>query len=248
VRFAVFSDVHGNLPALEAVRVDLSRVPHDQVLCLGDLVGYGASPAACIALVLDLADVVLAGNHDVDVTREQAASGTNSQARELQAWTRVALSPAELAILAALPWRHVETGQLMAVHGSYVNPEGLTGYVTSTMLEENLRAALAQGGPPLAVCGHTHVPLCGWLEGDALVEPKASGKVVWPRLARAVLVNPGAVGQPRDGDPRAAWALVDTVERTVEFRRVPYDIERAVRDLATAGLPPALGERLRAGR
>lgn len=249
MRIAVFSDVHGNLPALEAVLEEIERLAPDRILCLGDLVGYGAEPAACIRTVRAAADVVILGNHDRDTLSAQAAPGTHSLARLTQAWTREQLTPEDLFYLESLPHRVLEPCGLVAVHGCYLNDVHVTGYVTSTMLPDNLEAVAArEGWPRVALCGHTHTPLCGWLLGSDCLEPKIRGRLTWPARARAVLVNPGAVGQPRDGDPRAAFALLDLARRSVEIHRVPYDVDRAVAALRHAGLPASLGERLREGR
>jgi diadenosine tetraphosphatase ApaH/serine/threonine PP2A family protein phosphatase len=249
MKIAVFSDVHANLPALEAVLEAIDQLAPDRILCLGDLVGYGAEPAACIRTVRAAADVVLLGNHDRDSLAAQAAQGTNSLARLTQAWTREQLGPEELAYLEALPSKTLEPYGVVAVHGCYLNDVHVTGYVTSTMLPDNLQAVAArEGWPRIALCGHTHLPLCGWLLGNDTLEPKIRGRLVWPAKARAVLINPGAVGQPRDGDPRAAFALLDLERRTVEIHRVRYDIDRAAEAIQKAGLPASLGERLREGR
>jgi predicted phosphodiesterase len=249
VRIALFSDVHGNLAALEAVLGAVAAAAPDRVLCLGDVVGYYPDPAACIARVREAAHATVAGNHDVDTLREEAAPGSSDLARRVQAWTRERLGEADRRWLAGLPARWLDPAGLVAVHGCYLNETHTTGYVTSTMLPKNLAAVAArEGWPRVACCGHTHAPMVGWLDGGGCHEPRPQGTLVWPAAAAAVLINPGAVGQPRDGDPRASWALVDLAARTVEVRRVPYDLERTLAALSRAGLPEALAERLRAGR
>ncbi len=249
MRLAVFSDVHGNLPALEAALDAIRRLQPDRVLCLGDLVGYGAEPAACLRAVRAVADVVVLGNHDRDSLLSEPAPGTNASARITQEWTREQLGPEDRAYLATLPNRVLEPYGVVAVHGCYLNDIHVTGYVTSTMLEENLEAVAArEGWPRVALCGHTHRPLYGWLDGATCQEPRLEGRLTWPAKARAVLLNPGAVGQPRDGDPRAAFALLDLARRTVEIHRVPYDIDRAAAAIRAAGLPAPLAERLYEGR
>ncbi len=245
---AVFADVHANLPALEAVLEAIGHSGAERVVCLGDLVGYNASPAECIARVRATADVVVAGNHDLDVARSGTAAGTNAPARVVQEWTRGRLDPADLAYLGGLPGIVHDPAGFTAVHGCFLHTH-TSGYVTSTMLETNLRALAARPEwPRVGLCGHTHAPMCGWLDRDVCHEPRFEDELCWPATAAAVIVNPGSVGQPRDGDPRASFALLDIGEHRARLRRVPYDVERAVADLRAADLPAVLGERLREGR
>jgi len=250
MRLAVFSDVHANPAALEAIAADIVAAGVDLRLCLGDLVGYGAEPAAAMEASLELADLVVAGNHDVDVATAVAGDGITSLARRSLAWTREQLDDERIAQLGRLPRILADEGRWVAVHGCYLNDWHYTGYVTPTMLAENLQAVADRPDwPQIAFCGHTHLPMCSWLEGrEGVVEPPPVGTVGWPPSAAAVIVNPGSVGQPRDGDPRAAWALVDDERCCVEIRRVAYDVRRAMAAIRSAGLPPELGRRLEEGR
>lgn len=246
---ALLADVHANLPALRAVLAEISRLDVQRVICLGDLVGYNAQPQDCVDLVRAAAHVVVAGNHDREVSGTRLAAGTNHLAREVIAWTRTHLDGRSLAYLAALPNRAEDEAGIVCVHGCFLNESHYKGYVTSTMLADNLEI-VSRGGdrPAIAACGHTHVPMCAWLAGGEVHERDLSRPAEWPAEADAVLVNPGAVGQPRDGDPRAAFALVDLAARRVELRRVTYDIEAAATAITRAGLSPALCSRLREGR
>lgn len=248
MRLAVIADIHANLPALEAVLEAIEACKVERILCLGDLVGYNAEPSESIALVRRYSDIVIAGNHDWDVANNSSAVGTNPVARQIQKWTREQLSQDDIEYLLSLP-THAFDSAIVLAHGCYLNTTYINGYVTSTMIGENLRAIEAkEGWPKVALCGHTHVPLCGWLEGDRIVEHRLLEPVQWSVDARVVLINPGSVGQPRDYDPRAAFAIIDTDLRTVEVKRVPYDIERAAKAIQNAGLPTALADRLRTGR
>lgn len=248
MRLGVIADVHANLAALEAVLEDCQSQAVDRLVCLGDLVGYHAEPGACVERVLAAAHVIVAGNHDVECARGLSLAGTHSVARQVQDWTREQLGGRSLAALAGLPNLVREPG-LVAAHGCFLNDVHYTGYVTSTMLPYNLQAVAArEDWGPLALCGHTHVPLLGWLDAEGCQEPRFEGEVRWPATAQAVLLNPGSVGQPRDGDTRAAYAVVDLAERRARLRRVPYDIERTLSALRAAGLPESLGERLKEGR
>lgn len=249
VRVSVIADVHANAAALDAVLEAVARSATERLVCLGDLVGYNAEPAQCVARLRAAAAVVVAGNHDVDVARGSTCAGTNAGARAAQEWTRAQLDGAERAWLGALPAIACDRAGFTAVHGCYLNSTYYTGYVTTTMLPANLRAAAARPERPrVALCGHTHVPMLGWLDGDECAEPRWAGTLRWPASAAAVLVNPGSVGQPRDGDPRASFAILDLEARTAELRRVAYDVERAARAIVAAGLPETLAARLREGR
>lgn len=241
------ADVHSNIFALQAVLSAVESVPHDVCVCLGDLVGYNAHPGECVALVRDRCGVVVAGNHDWDVSRGGVGLGTRSSARISAEWTRNRLNAEQREYLRSLPSRHLDR-RFVAIHGCFLNDAHVTGYVTSTMLEANLRAVLARGYPDVAFCGHTHVPMCGWLRESGVQEVWSASECEWPRGARVVLVNPGSVGQPRDGDRRAGYAVVDLDARRVAFERVEYDVAAAAAAIREAGLPPELACRLEEGR
>jgi diadenosine tetraphosphatase ApaH/serine/threonine PP2A family protein phosphatase len=245
---AVLADLHANIQAFDAVWTSVCALRPDCVVLLGDIVGYNAAPSECIALARQCSQFVVIGNHDHDAVNEPTALGTGSAARQVQQWTRQAISSQDAEYLRGLPKIVRVEQEFLAVHGCYLNDTHYTGYVTSTMLDANLRAIAERWDVPLAFCGHTHVPMAGWLDGDDCVEQPLRELTRWPTKARAVLINPGAVGQPRDGDPRAAFALVNTERRTIDVRRVEYDVSAACQASAAAGLLPALAERLRTGR
>jgi len=246
MRLAVMGDVHANLAAFEAVLSDIRSRGVDRTVCLGDLVGYNAQPSACLALAEEAVDDVVIGNHDLAVTSDHVAPGTHRVARQVQEWTRSQVSEEQKAWLRSLP-RRVEGEGWMAVHGCYLNDFHVEGYVTQTMIPANLEAIAArEDWPSLAFCGHTHIPVVAHRRDGRVVE-LAVPRSRWPRDVESVLVNPGAVGQPRDGDWRASWALVDLEARTVETLRVTYDLEATARAIEEAGLPEGLSERLRKG-
>ncbi|MBX7222240.1 MAG: metallophosphatase family protein [Blastocatellia bacterium] len=248
MRIAVLSDIHANTPALRAVLAKVEALAPDRIICLGDLVGYNAQPRSSIRLIRKATEWVVAGNHDWEAIQGQVTQGTSSAAQQIMAWTRNRLRPPETVYLSELPCILIEPGVFVAVHGCYMNSIHINGYVTGTMLEANLEAiARNPNWPKLAFCGHTHVPMCGWLEGENCVEKKLRDRLSWPHWARAVLINPGSVGQPRDGDPRAAFALVDTTAHSVELHRVPYPIQHTVRMMKRAQFPEALIDRLERG-
>ena len=249
MRIAVVADVHANLPALQAVLQEIDALGVDDILCLGDTVGYNAQPNECLDLVLERCRQVVAGNHDCDVVTGHRASGTHHIASIVQDWTRERLSSDRLNALLSLP-HTISADGYSARHGAFLGGEPTIGYVTSTMLEENLRSIRStMRASTVAFCGHTHIPLIGWLDGDDCVEPRIDATdVEWPKDASAVLINPGAVGQPRDRDPRAAFAIVDFERRIVRWHRVPYDLRDAADALARSGLPSELIDRLMEGR
>lgn len=249
MKIALLSDLHANLPALEAVLEDVESQGCGQLVCLGDLVGYGPFPEEVVAKVRELKPICVAGNHDIDVYNDSVLTGSNKAAVEVQQWTRNTLSDEALEFLRGLPNSHIEVDQFIAVHGCFLNPLFYYGYVTGTMLETNLLAIVdKKDWPRVAFCGHTHLPMCGWLDTGGVQERSLLHSATWSKASQAVLINPGAVGQPRDGDPRASWALVDLEARRATCRRVEYDVEKVVRGIAQAGLPKPLGERLREGR
>lgn len=248
MKMAVLSDIHANYAALEAVFEQVDKQGVDCVVCLGDLVGYNAEPQESMALIQRRAHVVVAGNHDRDVLRESSL-GTQSAARFAQRWTASVLNQAERDYLRALPSHHLSLHGYVAAHGAYLSEVYVSGYVTSTMLEENLQAIHRRASfPGLAFCGHTHVPMLGAWDGIVTEEYALREPVVWSPDAKVVLINPGAVGQPRDGDPRASFALVDTEARSCALQRVAYDLDRTLRVMERERFPEELMARLKEGR
>lgn len=243
MRILVFSDVHGNLTALEAVLQDAGQV--DAYWCLGDLVGYGPEPQACVERVRALPNLVcLMGNHDAAVVGRLNFSWFNPEARAALEWTLQHLTPDALDFLRRQPMMQVlSEWDVTLVHGSLVNP--LEEYITSA---ERARASLKQLSTRWGVFGHTHIPL-------AYVEEQPGRVVRWEPVDRGAsctvpprsLFNPGSVGQPRDGDPRASYAIYDTETQTWTWYRVPYDIEAVQEAILKAGLPPKHAMRLAYG-
>lgn len=251
MRLGLFADVHANAGALDAVLGRFARERVDRLVCLGDLVGYNAEPRRVIERLRESGAVLVAGNHDRDALRDLPMQGTSNAAAVAMRWTAEALGPTEREFLAGLPNRYVEPGLFVAIHGSFLNDVHTYGYVTSTMLKQNLDVVSNRPDlPQLAFCGHTHVPMFGALDSDGACNEvrELATRISYEGDARAVLVNPGSVGQPRDGDPRAACAVVDTAALTVAFHRVEYDVGRAAEAVVRAGLPADLARRLKEGR
>jgi diadenosine tetraphosphatase ApaH/serine/threonine PP2A family protein phosphatase len=240
MRIAVVSDVHANLIALDAVLADAGSV--DAVWHLGDVVGYGPDPDGVVARLESIGATGVRGNHDAAAVGGPEIEWFNPDARRAMEWTREVISPSTLRWLSALPERHAD-GDFSFVHGSPRDPTW--EYVVSAPVA---RAGLAALATRHCLHGHTHVPL-GWRSDGSwvqMVDPRDE-----PVLAlddRPTLLNPGSVGQPRDGDPRASWALLDTDAGTFAWRRVAYDIETVQARMADAGLPRPLVARLAVGR
>jgi diadenosine tetraphosphatase ApaH/serine/threonine PP2A family protein phosphatase len=238
MKFAVVSDIHSNWQALEAVLADMPHV--DEVLCLGDVVGYGANPNQCLDLVREKGWPTLVGNHDRACTDVDILEWFNEDAARAIEWTVGRLGADRLGWLAALPDTNEIGGEVLLVHGS--PRDHIYEYILDApTAEANL--ALIDG----QVCfhGHTHVPGIFRHEGGRLVHEYEVGTF---KLSSSELVNPGSVGQPRDGVPDASYAIWDRSAGTFEFRRVPYDREGAKKAIRDAKLPDRFADRLDTGR
>jgi diadenosine tetraphosphatase ApaH/serine/threonine PP2A family protein phosphatase len=237
---AVLSDIHANLAALDAVRGDLPDV--DEVWALGDIVGYGPQPNEVIAALQEMGARSVMGNHDGAAIGQVDVSWFNPDAARAITWTAGVVDENARAYLASLPEVRRE-GELTAVHGSPRDPTW--EYIMSP---DVAAANLASFDTRLCLHGHTHVPIVYRAEaGQMEVVSAAPGDPVSIQAGR-LLINPGSVGQPRDGNPAASYAIIDTAAETVQFRRVRYDIERTQRLMREVDLPLRLVERLSFGR
>jgi diadenosine tetraphosphatase ApaH/serine/threonine PP2A family protein phosphatase len=214
----------------------------DALLCLGDLVGYGADPLACVETVAECAHTVLAGNHDHAVAGRLPLSWFNSHARAAVEWTRERMDDEHRDWLGGLPLR-TEVGDATLVHASPAHPEEWDYLVTA---EEGF-AVFGHFTTRFCFVGHSHVP-GAWSLGSSGPEHHPGAPRVTVEHGRRYLVNVGSVGQPRDRDPRAAYALWDVDAGRVEIRRVAYDVATTRRKIARAGLPRFLADRLAVGR
>ncbi|MGH2768729.1 MAG: metallophosphoesterase family protein [Actinomycetota bacterium] len=237
----LLSDPHSNLPALEAVLDDVGRVTPDTLVCLGDFVGYGAQPNEVVAALKDRCEVCLAGNHDLAALGGLDLATFNQVAAAAVAWTAEHLHQETRAFLGALSSRGELAGMELA-HASLRDP------VREYVIDGYVAAKNFSYHPFLvAAVGHTHIPALYLLEDKRVVDRRpAAGSPAATGGAR-VLMNPGAVGQPRDWDPRASWATWDTERLVFSLRRVEYPIEESRAAIMTAGLPQVLGDRLRSG-
>jgi predicted phosphodiesterase len=238
VRVAVVSDIHSNLHALEAVLEAIDADAPDELWCLGDLVGYGPRPNECCAIVEERADVCLAGNHDLAVLGTIDLEEFHGDAALAARLNRDALTGESRTFLSGL----APAGEAHGValyHGSARDP--VWEYVLS---DEAAHTTLALASASLVLVGHSHVAL-RFNEGNIAL---ARAGTVVELGAAPTLLNPGSVGQPRDGDPRAAYLLLDLDAGRAEFRRVEYDIARTQSEMADAVLPRALAMRLAFGQ
>ena len=246
MRYLIVSDIHANLDAFEAVLAHAAG-RWDRALVLGDLVGYGAEPGEVIDRVLSLdPEVVIRGNHDKAACGIDDGSQFNTVARAAAVWTGEQLPPDKLAYLRALPMGPVEIDAVAEIcHGA---PFDEDHYIFDG---HDARMAFDAATRPLCLYGHTHLPaifrrLDDHYEGGI---PDPDREVIVP-LQRGVqyLVNVGSIGQPRDGDPRAGYGILDADARQLRLYRVPYRVEDAQRKIIAAGLPVSLAHRLALGR
>lgn len=247
MRYLVLSDIHGNMQAFNTVLATAKELGHDRALILGDLVGYGADPNGVIERVREIAPhAVIRGNHDKVGAGVESPDGFNAVARSAIRWTYEALTPANRAWLGALPaGPAVVDDTLLICHGT---PFDEDAYVFDDL--DALRA-LHASSRPLCLFGHTHVQVGYALQGDQFT--LTSLTEARPHTIRFAdggkhLVNPGSVGQPRDGDPRAGFCIVDTDRREVQIHRVAYPVDQAQARILEEGLPEVLAQRLALGR
>ncbi|HEV7215301.1 MAG TPA: metallophosphoesterase family protein [Chloroflexota bacterium] len=241
MRIAVISDIHGNLPALQAVVAHAGSV--DAWWCLGDIVGYGADPNACVRAVRDLTAVALAGNHDLAAVGILDIGRFNAHAGQCLRWTSAILEPDHRAYLRGLAGEpiRVERERYTLVHASPRDP------VWEYLERRQASACFSHFSTRYCLFGHTHVAAAfseRGEEGRSALAVAADPTEQGSRL----LCNPGAVGQPRDGDSRASYLLIDEDRQHWEWRRVPYDVEEAAARIRQAGLPDIEAARLTLGR
>jgi diadenosine tetraphosphatase ApaH/serine/threonine PP2A family protein phosphatase len=247
LRLAVISDIHSNLQALEAVLAEIEASEVEEIWCLGDLVGYGADPDACTALARERCAVCLVGNHDLAVLGALDVGAFSETAKAAVEWTRGVAERETLEFLGGLQPALSHEG-FGLFHASPRDP--VWEYVLSL---DEAEAGLDAQAERIGLIGHSHVALFftrptpnarpGYATGA-----QAGGGAELEIAEDAWLLNPGSVGQPRDGDPRAAWLELDTEQWTARFHRTPYDVATAASAIRQAGLPGALAERLSIGR
>jgi diadenosine tetraphosphatase ApaH/serine/threonine PP2A family protein phosphatase len=248
MRYLILSDIHSNLEALEAVLAEAPPDQFDRLLVLGDVVGYGADPNAVVERVRQLQPhVMIRGNHDKVSSGVESAEDFNTSARFAAHWTQTTLTPENREYLGALPLGPVIVDSLIELcHGS---PTDEDEYIFEPV---DAIEAIREARCPICFYGHTHVAVAYWLSSEQfdmivpLPQERVTEIVLDPR--RRYLVNPGSVGQPRDGDPRAAYATFDSEARLIRLHRVEYDIAKAQQKIREADLPEGLARRLAAGK
>jgi len=241
-RLAVISDIHSNLQALTAVWARMDEIGIDTVHCLGDVVGYGAKPAECLAMIRENNVQTVQGNHDALIADGSLRLDFNIYSLAAVEHNRQLLTEDDLAWLGALPTTVCPDPEALFVHGSPDDRDRYLIYLDD--LQEASAAVLKEYGPGVCFFGHTHHPVV--FDGQGFI-PIRQKKIFLEKSLR-MLVNPGSVGQPRDNDPRASFLWWDREEGSLNFERVEYDNLGARHDILEAGLPRILGDRLLEGR
>ncbi len=244
MRYAVFSDIHSNLPALKAVLEDANQIGFDEIICLGDLVGYGPNPNECIETVFSYRNNSIAGNHDWGAIDKVDLIIFNRDARQALNWTRSELSQEHNDILSNLPVSKPMAEGILLSHGSPRKP------VWEYLVDTNAASAnFDKFDFELALVGHTHLPLVFELNSTKRVKhlmPDVNEPIDY--AGKRMILNPGSVGQPRDMNPQASYAILDTGEKQWTFHRVAYPVEETQKRMEKLKLPLRLIARLSIGR
>ncbi len=240
MKYAIISDIHANLEGLQTVLADIKEQRCTHVVCLGDVVGYGANPKECLDIIRGMNIPVVKGNHDEYIGVEEDPEGFNDAAAEAVAWSRAQLSAEDRKWLRDLKYFRI-VANFSIVHATLDAPQRW-GYVF-----EKLEAAASFTYQNTQVCffGHTHVPVAFIRESGVRGGTYSKFRV---EQGKKYFVNVGSVGQPRDGDPRSGYVVYDLQQGTIELRRLTYDIATAQRKIRAAGLPERLAERLSSGK
>lgn len=240
MRFAIFGDIHANLEAFEIVLADARVQRCTAYICLGDVVGYNANPRECLELVQSLKCPVVKGNHDDYASSDSSLESFNPLAEAAIQWTRDQLNPSEKSWLGALPLISEIYG-FMIVHATLEDPGGWS-YVLNQL---DAAASFSKQTTELCFFGHTHAPRA-YIKDSSVVGLPFEQLVLEP--GKKYFVNVGSVGQPRDGDWRAAYVVFDAEKRTVRLRRLTYDLPKTQEKILSSGLPPRLADRLAFGK
>lgn len=238
MRYGIFSDVHGNLEAMEAVEKALAGEKLDECFCLGDTIGYGANPSECIAKVKKIASVSIAGNHDWAAAGKFDIENFNQDAKDAIIWTHRTLSIEEKRFIFNLPLIYKEDDFTLA-HGTIIVPEDFDYIRDISDAEENIKIQ----DTSFCFIAHSHIPEI-YISNKGTVSRQKTEKI----RADKCLVNVGSVGQPRDGDARAAYCIFDSGKKTVSIKRVKYNIKKAQGKILAAGLPSLFACRLLEGK
>lgn len=240
MRYGIFSDIHGNLEAFEAVLSGLANEAIDAYLCVGDIVGYGANPGECIGRVLDLRAVSIAGNHEYGVLGKIDLAYFNPHAADAIVWTQNHLDRGRQDFLKTLPL-DFKNEDLIMVHGTLQKPGMFIYLITFSEAAETFKLMTRK----VCFVGHTHVPVIIQEQDFNIHRAKSFSITMEPQCK--YIINVGSVGQPRDRNPKAAYCIYDTDLNTVDIKRVSYPIEEAQAKIRNAGLPESLATRLAEG-
>lgn len=241
MRYGILGDIHGNLEALETVVAGLEKEGVDHFISVGDIVGYGADPSACISVVRELGATVVAGNHDWAAIGKLDATFFNVYAKEAVDWTASVLSKKEKDWIDSLPLTEIVNDEITVGHATISEPERFN-YIQTYY---DAARSINEMTTPVAVLGHSHVPLA-FLMTDSLRLSVAT-KINLAETTRA-LINVGSIGQPRDENAKAAYGLYDSETQMYRLKRARYDIRTTCSKIRDAGLPQILAERLKYGR
>jgi diadenosine tetraphosphatase ApaH/serine/threonine PP2A family protein phosphatase len=243
VRYAFLGDIHGNTEALEAVLAAVRNENVDKIVCLGDVVGYGAEPVRCVEIIRELKCDVIAGNHDWAAIGKVSIDCFNAYAKAAAIWTREHLPQDHKDWLLTLPLT-LTYEHCSVAHGTFHQPEAFN-YIQTVFDANQSFAALKAMGSKLGFLGHSHVPV-GFFDTDPITYTLDGDIPLDDELA--VIVNAGSVGQPRDENNKASFAVFDSDKRHVTINRVPYDIDATAKKIREAGLPEILAARLYQGK
>lgn len=244
MRYAIISDIHSNLEALEAVLAEISALMVDEILCLGDIVGYNANPNECIDIVRRAGIRCIMGNHDSRASGLEEPDNFTPLAREAVLWTRDRLTEGNKRFLRELP-RELTVEGFFLFHGSIHDTDRYIIDERDAMDNFEMLGSIP-GEPKTAFFGHTHVRVAVCLQrGKVFLEPDEELRLsAW----KSYLINPGSVGQPRDREPSSSFLIYNTMDEKVTFHRVDYDIAATQDKIIEAGLPVELAQRLAIGR
>ena len=240
MKYGIFGDIHANLDAFEVVLADMKEQGVTNFVCMGDIVGYNANPVECLQIVQDLDCPVVRGNHDHYCGFNDDLSGFHPLAAAVVDWTRKQLTDDQRQYLRELPFQRL-VDSFSIVHSTLDGPENW-GYVFDKMDAE---ASFNYQTTSVCFFGHTHVPLA--FEKSDIIR-SGMYKKIKVQLGKRYFINVGSVGQPRDGDPRAAYVVFDMMNNMIELRRLEYDVASAQKKIHAAGLPRRVADRLAEGR
>lgn len=242
MRYAIISDIHGNLEALQSVLAEIKKKDVDSILCLGDMVGYGPNPNECIDLIKEQAEVILAGNHDYAPLGKIELSYFNQWARIAIEWTSENLNPASIDFLKSLPLQK-EVDGFTIVHATPLEPDEWNYIISLGDAAKNFPEFKGQ----ICFIGHSHVPMVVSVDEERNYCVLTDNPLKIHQKIRYI-INVGSVGQPRDSNPMASFAILDTADNVYELLRVPYDIAKTQKKIRENKLPEMLAARLEVGQ